>query len=972
MRWLVFFIAFIYGAQADAQSLAPQPNPHDEKYFFLQMHFGSSRLESIRDTLERIRQSAETKGDAEFALSIKLFLFVKEDHEHVVKNDTTEYRLLELASEANTKKLSRLEADVRQALGDFYYGSYRQQLSAAIEQYTAAYSIYKTFSPSEYPDLQKNLYSIGLVLYKYQEYGQSIEYLRKAINVPQADKYKYFFPIANAIGLSYRSLKQYDSAIHYFQVICDTATQRNDEGWIGISKGNIGITFFLQKKYTEAEPLLEKDIELSIANSSIKNAVSSMAVLAKIYHEQHKDDEAQQLLSEALRKCYAKSFFGDYSLAEQLYEQLHKVYEIKGQYRLAALYADSALIAKDSATSRYNALALSRSYERQNFIKRKLAEEKVQNQAALDRAEHAKTELHQQQLFYKFAIAFLVVVLLVAGVINRFRANLRRIFTNLSDAPDIVVQKMSVVIISIATCAAAAVWAVLYYSYYGPRPVTFGPIIYLVVVGSLLFNYFLTKKQQLLINLQLVSIFIMPVAVELAGGGFQSGIVIVWSFLAPVGALLYKGIRHAAFWMILFVIAVLCTVIFKNSFSSFYFPISEAAMAMFNSMNIVGTAVIIYFSMQYFVKSIIRNERLLQEKNLVLSDTMDELNLEKQKAEKAYFVLKETHVKLVQSEKMAALGQLAAGIAHEVNTPLGAIRSSSEVAAHSFNDIMADFVWFANTLGEKDKELFVQLVAAANPNDETLSTKEERELKKKMRARFSELGIVNTHFISDRLVQVGIFEVTPELEQLANHEHFGKMVHFIINILSQKRSNKTIQIAVDKASRIVGALKTYVHATNDGLMERISVRDNIETVLTIYQNRLKQGIKVIKNYEEVPEISGYADQLNQVWTNLIVNAVHAMDGKGILTIGINQKGESVVVSIKDTGMGIPASIREKIFEPFFTTKSTGEGSGLGLDIISRILKEHSAQITFETAEGEGTTFFVELPITSQDQKNEVT
>ncbi len=688
-----------------------------------------------------------------------------------------------------------------------------------------------------------------------------------------------------------------------------------------------------------------------------------MAVLAVIYREQHRDKEAEKLLLSALDRCYPKSFFGDYALAERLYEQLYKVYEIKGQYRLSALYADSALMAKDSASSKYNALALSRFYERQNFIKKKLAEEKLQNQAAQDGVERAKKELHQQQLFYKFGIAFLVVVLLVAGVINRFRANLKLIFTNLNDAPDIVVQKMSVVIISIATYAAAVVWAVLYYSYYGFRPVTFGPVIYLIVVGPSLVNYFLTKKQQLLINLQLVCIFTLPLAVELAGGGFQSGIVIVWSFLAPVGALLYKGIKHAVFWMVLFVTAVMCTVIFKSSFASFYFPISDAAMSMFNCMNIVGPTIIVYFSMQYFVKSIIRNERLLQEKNLILSDTMGELNQEKQKAEKAYLVLKETHNKLVQSEKMAALGQLAAGIAHEVNTPLGAIRSSSEVAAHSFNDVLTDFVWFAKTLDEKEKELFVRWVATANPNNETLSTKEEREIKKKMRARFSELGIENSHFISDRLVQVGVFEVTQELEQLATHEHFGKMVFFIINVLSQKRSNKTIQIAVDKASRIVGALKTYVHATNDGEMEHISIRDNIETVLTIYQNRLKQGIKVIKNYEDVPEIMGYSDQLNQVWTNLIVNAVHAMDGKGILTIGIKQNGDHVMVSIRDTGMGIPVAIRDKIFEPFFTTKSTGEGSGLGLDIISRILKDHSAQISFDTAEGEGTTFYVQLPIT---------
>ena len=175
-------------------------------------------------------------------------------------------------------------------------------------------------------------------------------------------------------------------------------------------------------------------------------------------------------------------------------------------------------------------------------------------------------------------------------------------------------------------------------------------------------------------------------------------------------------------------------------------------------------------------------------------------------------------------------------------------------------------------------------------------------------------------------------------------------------------------MAVEKASRIVLALKTYLHSSISEEQQSIDLAKNIDIVLTIYHNRLKQGVDVFKEYDEVPEVLGHVDQLNQVWTNLIINAIQAMDGKGTLTIGIKRKQEFVIVSISDTGCGIPENIRNKIFEPFFTTKISGEGSGLGMDIIKRILEEHGGKITFDTEIDKGTTFYIKLPINTT--KNE--
>lgn len=442
-------------------------------------------------------------------------------------------------------------------------------------------------------------------------------------------------------------------------------------------------------------------------------------------------------------------------------------------------------------------------------------------------------------------------------------------------------------------------------------------------------NFTIARDFQTAISLLLPFIF------QWSLGGFHaSGGVMLWAMLAVAASLSYQSVKSSLFWLALYLVLTIITGVFDQVFMDWIKPTTPLNVSMIlYTINIVMISAIIFALLIFYV---LRNNTFL--------------------------LLKKTHLLLVQSEKMAVLGQLSAGIAHEVNTPLGAIKSSAEESSKAFGEILLDFLWLAQTLNDKDKDLFVEFVATSNPSTQTLSTIEEREIKKKLRTRLEELGISNARFISDRLVQVGIYEVTPALEKISHQEHFEKLMMIVYNILNQQRSNQTIQLAVDKASRIIKALKTYLHTTGKEELEKIDLRENIETVLTIYHNRLKQGIQVFKNYDEVPEVMGHPEQLNQVWTNLIVNAAQAMENKGILTVGLKTEGDWVVVSIKDTGKGIPLDIQDKIFEPFFTTKASGEGSGLGLDIIKRILNDHQATISFESIEGEGTTFYVKLPI----------
>lgn len=323
---------------------------------------------------------------------------------------------------------------------------------------------------------------------------------------------------------------------------------------------------------------------------------------------------------------------------------------------------------------------------------------------------------------------------------------------------------------------------------------------------------------------------------------------------------------------------------------------------------------------------------------------------------------RKTQLKLFITEKLAVLGQVSAGVAHEVNTPLSAIKSSSEESSNSFPEIIDDFLWITNNLNKSEIVLLFDFIKLSKHTSKTLTTKEEREIKKNLSLVFSELGIQNSRYISEKFIQVGIYNVNEQFVELSKLPNFEKLILFACNLLNQQKSHQTIQLAVNKASRIVIALKTYLHTSDSENMELINIKDNLETVLTIYQNRLKQGVKVIKNYDDVPDIYGYPDQLNQVWTNLIVNAVQAMDNKGILTLTLKMENNFIILSIKDTGKGIPKKIQSKIFDPFFTTKASGEGSGIGLDITRRILKEHSATISFDSIENEGTTFYVKIPI----------
>ncbi len=332
-----------------------------------------------------------------------------------------------------------------------------------------------------------------------------------------------------------------------------------------------------------------------------------------------------------------------------------------------------------------------------------------------------------------------------------------------------------------------------------------------------------------------------------------------------------------------------------------------------------------------------------------------------QELTQALATLQAAQESLIQSEKMAALGQLVAGVAHEINTPMGAIRASIGSLNTALERSLEQLPQLLRTLSEDRLADFQALLRVTYQHREILISREERKARRALTAELETWGLPDAVEVATKLVSIGILQQVQPFLGLLQDPQRDSILDAVQTLTIQRNSGDRIQLAAEKAAKIVVALKSYAHQGDPGQRVLTNLQHSIDLVLTLYHNHLKQGIEVVKQYEPVPDLLCNPDQLNQVWMNLIHNAIQAMVGQGTLTISLHQEQETLVVQFTDTGPGIPKSIQGKIFDPFFTTKPVGEGSGMGLSIVQRIVERHQGQINVASQPGQ-TTFSIFLPL----------
>ncbi len=297
-----------------------------------------------------------------------------------------------------------------------------------------------------------------------------------------------------------------------------------------------------------------------------------------------------------------------------------------------------------------------------------------------------------------------------------------------------------------------------------------------------------------------------------------------------------------------------------------------------------------------------KNREELIKKNEELEESRRNIQLTLEKLGAAYEELKTSQAKILQQEKMASIGQLAAGVAHEINNPMAFI---------------------ASNLGTLDKYI--------------------RRLKDFIRAQ------------SETIKSLKAAEAIEKLEEMRKELKLDYTIDDIDLLVKESRDGS------ERVQKIVRELNRFSRV-DDAEYKDTNINECLESSINIVGNELKQKATLHKDYGKIPSTKCYPQKLNQVFINLLINAVQAIEEKGKVKIKTWEKGGSIWVTVSDTGCGIPRDNQSKIFEPFFTTKEVGKGTGLGLSISYEIMQRHKGELSFESKEGKGATFTIRIPI----------
>jgi len=314
---------------------------------------------------------------------------------------------------------------------------------------------------------------------------------------------------------------------------------------------------------------------------------------------------------------------------------------------------------------------------------------------------------------------------------------------------------------------------------------------------------------------------------------------------------------------------------------------------------------------------------------------------------------------ILRSEKLSALGQLSAGVAHDLNTPLGAIVSSSRSLVELLGGGLARFAPFLRALGREEQEAFDALIEFVLTRAATVAPPVDRAARRTLEAKLSKAGARDPGRAAELAAEAGLVDRFDEVIACAALPRGMDILEVAAEFAAARSLIAVVDTAAERAARVVAALKNYLRRDSEEVIAPIRLRDGIETVLVLYHNRIKYGVLLSADYRSEDPALGNTNLLSQVWINLVDNALQAMNYQGKLDIVVDREGDELVVSMTDDGPGIPPEIRGRIFEPFFTTKKKGEGLGLGLDICRSLVETMGGRIEVESAPGR-TRFSVRL------------
>lgn len=454
-----------------------------------------------------------------------------------------------------------------------------------------------------------------------------------------------------------------------------------------------------------------------------------------------------------------------------------------------------------------------------------------------------------------------------------------------------------------------------------------------------------TKEFRVARSVQVLISLLLPFLFQWALGGFvSSGAMMLWAMLSVTASFSFDDTRVSIFWTLAYLALTVVSGVLEGRL-----PVPEImrdpAIAPFTFTINVFAASATALGLTIFVVEQRRRAIVeLGQKNRQIAESQQAL---------------------IQSEKMAALGQLVAGVAHELNTPLGAIRASVENLTTATDAVIGDhIVRLADTPPDLRAE-WVGLVRRASARNTPRTSREERAMRRAMVERLETAGLPDPDAVATLLVEIGLDaddgHALAAIRGILGAPTREVLLRGAYDVTAIVRNGENIRIAADRSAKIVFALKSYAHPGGaEGQRIRASLADNLDTVLTLYHSQIKHHIDLVRDYRDPGVVEGRHDELNQVWTNLVHNALQAMDYDGRLEVSVRVEGSDALVSVTDSGRGIPPAQVPHIFEPFFTTKAAGEGSGLGLSICRDIVRKHGGRIDVESEPGR-TCFVVRLP-----------